>query len=146
MGGAASKAAAEQQRALRATPHKLTYFFIAGPCFATRVCLRKAGVPFTDERLIIDVTWPTYPKEHLLMGTLPALTIGDHGTFSQSVPLSRYAAQLAARAPPAIPPRSVRTGRTRWLPPRRARRMWRGCGGGGCAGAVPHEPAGGAGV
>ena len=90
MGGAGSKRALGN----RNVPHKLTYFFIAGPCFATRVCLRKAGVPFTDERLIMDVQWPTYPRDRLPLGQLPVLQVGDV-TYSQGLSISRYAAQLA---------------------------------------------------
>ena len=79
--------------------HTLTYFGLGARGFVTRVGFRKAGVPFTDERLTFP-QWGEYSKDTLPLGQLPALEIeGVPFKICQSLPLSAYACKLAGLYP-----------------------------------------------
>jgi hypothetical protein len=58
--------------------HHLTYFGLGARGFATRVSLRKAGVPFTDERLSFP-EWSTYDKTRLPCGQVRAASSAAGG-------------------------------------------------------------------
>ena len=65
--------------------------------FVSRVCLRKAhGANFTDERIEFGA-WPAL-KPSTPLGQLPTLEI-DGEVFSQSIPISQYAATIAGLYP-----------------------------------------------
>ena len=59
--------------------HHLTYFGLGARGFPTRVSLRKAGVPFNDERLSFP-EWGPYDKSRLPCGQVGVLSIAGEAS------------------------------------------------------------------
>ena len=78
---------------------KLTYLPISARGFPVRLCLRAAGIPFEDIRLprddLISNRGPTGSSASIPLGQLPTLEMTDGELFTQSIPISRWAAQQA---------------------------------------------------
>lgn len=63
------------------------------------MCARAAGVPFTDTRLTFP-EWGAIKEEGKTpLGQLPVLSIEGSGDFCQSIPISKYCAQIAGLYP-----------------------------------------------
>ena len=82
------------------TSTKLTYFNLnigGARGFVARVCFRKVqGSNFNDERIDFSA-WPAL-KPSTPLGQLPILEL-DGEVFTQSIPISKYAATLAGLYP-----------------------------------------------
>jgi len=74
----------------------LTYFPLGARGFVARVCARASGLPFTDTRLTFPEWGPVKEEGKLApLGQLPILSIdGVEGGFCQSIPISKYCAQV----------------------------------------------------
>ena len=78
----------------------LTYFKLPARAFVARICLRKAGVAFTDRRLEFPEWGALKQTGFGPLGQLPVLEV-EGVQYCQSIPISKYAATLAGLYPAA---------------------------------------------
>lgn len=78
---------------------QLTYLPISARGFPIRLCLRAANVSFDDIRLpreeLVSRRGPAGSSPSIPLGQLPTLETLDGELFTQSIPISRWAAQQA---------------------------------------------------
>ena len=84
-------------------PARLQYFNIEGPAEKSRLAMRLARVPFTDDRVVFD-DWPSI-KPTTPYGQLPVLHLSDGTALPQSDAILRYVGRYArAHGAPTLYP------------------------------------------